>query len=129
MAYAEGYADGIANTGEIVYTYHIHGDGYCDLVPVYHVHWGSNGKNQSGIQKAINNATGCYSGATTSDIKSSWRHTNGCGCGATSSCAYGNSVTDYYVKDYQCGKTTSSIDSYSCRLTEDTILSATIVFN
>lgn len=86
--------------------------GGCYTTPVYHQHSGDNGYSTSS-SKALKNASGCYANAKY--VTSKWVHKN-CSCGATSAanggCGYGNADTYYYVENYTCGKTTSTVEKY-----------------
>ena len=123
--YTEGYADGQANAGEIVYTYHAHGDGHCNETPIYHIHSG-------------NAASGgaCYTAVICGGDLSSANDDGYCYC---SSCKKWTSKNSAKENDYNCpktvgyklscGKTTSTVENYYCSFTSDTIISATIVYH
>ena len=117
--YTEGYAAGQNNTGTIEYTYHVHGDGYCNSEPIYHQHTGKTGSCYKtnicgGSLRQINKGSEhtymkCYTCEKSCDLQ-------------YSKCPQ---VTGYTLI---CGKTTSTIDSYKCTVTEGSIVSATIKF-
>ena len=120
MAYAEGYADGSNKTGEIVYTYHTHGDGHCTSIPVYHSHSGNS--SQGG---------GCYNSPVYcgGPITEGPTGTISCDdCGKYYGKA-GGTCSKILRYNLSCGKTPSTIEKYVCDISEGTILSATIVFN
>lgn len=117
--YTEGYSDGQNNSGEILYTYHIHGDGYCTSIPVYHSHTAQSGScyvaNTCGGTCRLNSdGTCCY--CSKCGDSSSYKN-DGKKCGL---------ITSYSLV---CGKNSSTIEKYVCNVSEGTILSATIVFN
>ena len=118
--YSEGYAAGQNNAGEIEYTYHTHGDGYCNQTPVYHQHTG-----QSGSCYSPNYCGGQIRHNTGADGNSSWYTCKRCGAGASSSDSWCTKIVSYSLV---CQKTTSTIDSYKCTVAEGSIVSATIKF-
>jgi len=104
----------------ISYKKHTHGDGKCAAIPVYHTHTGSD---------SWGNASGCYEtcGNTWISVKDYWWTCDSCG---TKIVPYDKSKPDKCgAAILTCTKTSSTIDSYYCNITEGTILSATIVFN
>ena len=120
LGYTEGYADGLDNVGEIQYTYHTHGDGYCNEVPVYHKHSGS---------KQWGAASGCYKqcGNTTFYDDGTYWKCKKCGCQIT----YSHLTEPDECKNavLNCTKNSTTLEGYECSVTEGSIISATIVFN
>lgn len=122
--YTEGYAAGQANVGNIAYTYHVHGDGHCNETPVYHVHDGD----------ALSGGT-CYTGIKCGNKLSSPNEDDSCYCSkchdyvSAKSAKYSNYICQNITRyDISCGKTTSTVESYYCSLTSETIISATIIY-
>jgi len=110
--YSQGYAAGQNNTGTLEYTYHVHGDGYCNQTPIYHTHSAQNTApcytRCSGVGSYYIDGTGmyfCYK------------------CGRSLSNSYYSGQCAYY--NLTCTKT---VDSYYCSLDSNTIVSATIKY-
>ena len=119
MGYAEGYADAQANTGEIIYTYHVHegnssSNGGCYTIAVYHSHISSCYSDSYCNSQSWNSAGKCYT------------------CGKYTNPDGNKSFCDFVTGSYlSCNKTTSTIESYNlgCGKTTSTIESATIIFD
>jgi len=125
QGYTEGYADGQANAGEIVYTYHIHGDGHCNETPIYHIHSGNAASGGAcytpvicgGDLSSANDDGYCYCSSCKKWTSKSSAKENGYNCPKT------------IGYNLSCGKTTSTVESYYCSFTNETIISATIVYH
>ena len=122
--YTEGYADGQANAGEIVYTYHTHGDGHCNETPIYHVHSGDAASGGA-----------CYTPVTCGGDLSSANDDGYCYCSRCKKWTSKNSAKENGYNcpktvgyNLSCGKTTSTVENYYCSFSSETIISATIVY-
>lgn len=130
-AYNKGYADGMQNAingAGISYTYHKHTGneqgGGCYTTPVYHIH--SSNCNIKVQCACPGYGQGDFLGNHAVDGWPMWSCKN-CGHG---NWKHGSGRCNDIGEQRNCGKTESSIESYSlgCGKTESTIESATVVF-
>lgn len=121
MGYTEGYKDGIGAAGDIVYTYHTHGDGYCTEVPVYHTHTSKTGSCYTPTTCGTSVQNDVDDGEVDED---QWVCRKGHYFSYNPG-SYCPTVTGYNLTCKKGG----TITGYKCDISEGAILFATIAFN